>query len=59
MIMNQNSSPQSQWQVLDVAKQNRETEKPLGISVWVAPIIICVAVILLGLAVATLLLGNQ
>lgn len=56
--MNQNSSSQTQSQTL-AAKQNRTTEKPPGISVWVEPIIVCVAVILLGLVVAALLLGNK
>jgi hypothetical protein len=59
MIMKQNFSPQSQWQALESAEQNRTIQMPKVISVWVAPIIVCVVAIMLSLVVAALLLGNK
>lgn len=57
--MKQNFSPQSQWQALESAEQNRTIQMPKVISVWVAPIIVCVVAIMLSLVVAALLLGNK
>jgi len=57
--MNQHFSPQSPWQALGTTEKNRAAQKPLVISVWVAPIIVGVVVIMVSLVVAALLLGNK
>jgi len=59
MIMNQNSSSQSQWQAVEAAEKVRAIYTPWVISVWVAPVIVLVAVIVIGLAVAGFLLGAK
>ena len=58
--MNQNSFPQSQGQAAAAAAEKKRTiNQPLVISVWVAPIIVGVVVLVLSLAVAGVLLGGK
>ena len=57
--MNQNPSPQSQRQAVEAAEKNRGIRKPLVISVWVVPIIVCVGVLFASLIAAALMLGNK
>ena len=57
--MNRNPSSPSQWQAAEAAEKTRAIHKLSMISVWMAPIIVCVVVILLSLAVAGFLLGDK
>jgi len=57
--MNQSSSSQSRWQATERAEKTRAIHKLSMISAWMAPVIVCVVVIVLGLAVAGFLLGNK
>jgi len=59
MNMNQNSSSQSQRQVAEAAEKTHAIDKLSLIGEWVAPIVVWVVVIALGLAIAGFLLGEK
>jgi hypothetical protein len=57
--MNQNSQSQSQWQDGEAAEKSRDLHRLSMISAWMVPVIVCVVVIVLSLAVAGFLLGDK
>jgi hypothetical protein len=57
--MNQNPSSQSQSLPAATTQKTRASDKLSATTVWMAPIIVCVALIVLGLAVAGFLLGDK
>jgi len=57
--MNQSSSSQSQLQTTKAAEKTRAIHTRLVISVWEVLIPVCVAVLILSLAVAAFLLGGK
>ena len=57
--MNQNSSSPSQRQAAEAVETTRAIRKLPAISVWAAPIIVCVVAMVLSLAVAGFLLGGK
>ena len=57
--MNQNPSSQSQSLAATTTQKTRALHKLSAISVWMAPIIVCVVLIVLSLAVAGFLLGDK
>jgi hypothetical protein len=59
MIMNQNSSSQSQLQAAEAAEKTRAIDKLSVIAEWLAPIIAWAVVIVLCLAIAGFLLGEE
>lgn len=57
--MNRNSSSQSQGQDGEAAEKSRDLHRLSMISAWMVPVIVCVVVIVLSLAVAGFLLGDK
>jgi hypothetical protein len=59
MIMNQNVRSQSDWQTAEAAEKTHAKDKLSVIGDWLAPSIVWVVVIALGLAVAGFLLSEE